>query len=321
MSTKVCSRCRLELPASEFAQHHRDGLQSMCKPCNRDYQRDHYRRNRADYLGKGADWTASRRADNLTKILAYLAQHPCADCGETDPLVLHFDHTRGVKLAEVSSLYSSGSSWVRILAEIAKCDVRCAVCHCKRHARAGGWRRLAMAEDLQRVVDAVAQVQPRSDPSPAKEVRATSPRLKWCGYCAQDLPLHEYARHRQGTQSKCRACQRSYSRDHYRQNRAAYIARVRVRNRALLEANMARVVTYLRDHPCVDCGEINPVVLQFDHVRGTKAANVAQLIRDTVSWGRIEDEIRKCEVRCVNCHFRRTAIATGTKMAIRLAQG
>ena len=57
---------------------------------------------------------------------------------------------------------------------------------------------------------------------------------------------------------------------------------------------------YLLKHPCVDCGETNPVVLDFDH-RVFKEHDVARLI----SKGRLKqlkEEVEKCEVRCANCH-------------------
>ncbi len=52
----------------------------------------------------------------------------CADCGyRKSGLALDFDHARGVK--EFSIATNVGLSWPRILAELAKCDVRCSNCH------------------------------------------------------------------------------------------------------------------------------------------------------------------------------------------------
>ena len=62
---------------------------------------------------------------------------------------------------------------------------------------------------------------------------------------------------------------------------------------------------YLRLHPCVDCGESDIVVLEFDHLRD-KTRNVSYLI-GTGEIPRIKEEIAKCDVVCANCHRRRTS--------------
>jgi hypothetical protein len=59
--------------------------------------------------------------------------------------VLEFDHhDRATKREDVSRLMAY-SSWRRIEAEIAKCDVRCANCHRRRTAHQLGWRKAALA--------------------------------------------------------------------------------------------------------------------------------------------------------------------------------
>jgi hypothetical protein len=67
----------------------------------------------------------------------------------------------------------------------------------------------------------------------------------------------------------------------------------------------------LLTHPCVDCGESDPVVLEFDHVIGEKKHNIAYLVRSGRNWRSITKEIQKCEVRCANCHRRATARRDG----------
>jgi len=74
---------------------------------------------------------------------------------------------------------------------------------------------------------------------------------------------------------------------------------IRVRDR-----NKAFLAEYLRTHPCVDCGEPDIVVLEFDHIRGHKTGCVKQMARDC-SMDTLVREVRKCEVRCSNCHKRR----------------
>jgi mono/diheme cytochrome c family protein len=74
--------------------------------------------------------------------------------------------------------------------------------------------------------------------------------------------------------------------------------------------NQRLAAAYLREHPCVDCGEPDIVVLEFDHLRD-KVANISQMVGSGVRWERIAAEIEKCEVVCANCHRRRTARAFG----------
>lgn len=57
-----------------------------------------------------------------------------------------------------------------------------------------------------------------------------------------------------------------------------------------------------KSKPCSDCGtSYPPCVMEFDHVRGSKAGNIAVMMRVS-SLGRIIQEIDKCELVCANCH-------------------
>ena len=66
--------------------------------------------------------------------------------------------------------------------------------------------------------------------------------------------------------------------------------------------NRESVARYLEKHPCVDCGEQDIRLLEFDHVRGNKSATVSSLKSRNYSIKKIMEEIAKCEVRCVRCH-------------------
>jgi hypothetical protein len=68
----------------------------------------------------------------------------------------------------------------------------------------------------------------------------------------------------------------------------------------------ALILKTLRSTPCTDCGERDLRVLEFDHL-DDKVASVAALLAAKGRLARLEAEIRKCEVVCVNCHRRRTA--------------
>ncbi len=70
--------------------------------------------------------------------------------------------------------------------------------------------------------------------------------------------------------------------------------------------NFEHVQQYKLEHPC-ECGVGDPEILEFDHVRGNKKANISTLTHSPASIATIDEEIAKCEVRCSNCHRKETA--------------
>jgi hypothetical protein len=95
-------------------------------------------------------------------------------------------------------------------------------------------------------------------------------------------------------QSHCRRCQASYRHAHYLANRDDYIRREVARMAGYRDANRALLLAYLLDHPCVDCGEADPVILDFDHRDpATKRDEVARLA-NTKPWPQVLAEIATC---------------------------
>ncbi len=69
----------------------------------------------------------------------------------------------------------------------------------------------------------------------------------------------------------------------------------------------AKLFEYLSCKSCIDCGEKDPVVLEFDHSNpSAKFKNIARMLSGHYSWQSIEQEMIKCEIRCANCHRRKT---------------
>ena len=116
--------------------------------------------------------------------------------------------------------------------------------------------------------------------------------VKFCGKCAQSKPVSKFWKNRKtvdGLQGHCKIC-------------------LATANKAVHARRRKLVVEYLQAHPCEDCGETDPVVLEFDHVGDkTKGNEVGRLISDGAKMCRVMAEITKCEVRCANCHRRKTA--------------
>ncbi len=82
-----------------------------------------------------------RRDKNRQRAYDYILSHPCIDCGEDDPVVLQFDHIKGLKVRSISEMVNAGSAWHTILREMNKCEVVCANCHARRTAKAQRWYR------------------------------------------------------------------------------------------------------------------------------------------------------------------------------------
>ena len=100
---------------------------------------------------------------------------------------------------------------------------------------------------------------------------------KHCSACQQSRPLADFNIRRasaDGLQNICRSCNRAKAR---------------------------------RYNPCIDCGESDLRVLDFDHrPEVAKRADVMKLVQDGYSIARVMDEIAKCDVRCRNCHAKVT---------------
>jgi hypothetical protein len=77
--------------------------------------------------------------------------------------------------------------------------------------------------------------------------------------------------------------------------------------RPLRRRNLLFIANYLRTAPCVDCGEDDHAVLDFDHV-GVKRGGVVELAYREYSIASLQREIAACQIRCANCHRRRTII-------------
>ncbi len=137
--------------------------------------------------------------------------------------------------------------------------------------------------------------------------------MRRCCMCHQEKPDSDFAfRSATGVrQDHCRVCHAAYRRQHYLDHREEYIAREVARMKSYRLDNRARILEYLSSHACVDCGEAEPLVLDFDHrERDTKRSEVARL-STCKPWKIVSLEISKCDVRCGNCHRRRTAQQLG----------
>lgn len=105
---KQCSRCGKDC---------RSKRDSYCQRCHKTLKQEYRKRNREF-------------------IINYLCENPCTDCGESDILVLEFDHLKDKK-SEIYPLIIRPAGLPELIRELEKCEVVCANCHRRRTARRG----------------------------------------------------------------------------------------------------------------------------------------------------------------------------------------
>lgn len=146
--------------------------------------------------------------------------------------------------------------------------------------------------------------------------------MKTCSTCRCILPLDQFnmrSASPDGHQSVCRACNRARSRRYYSENLEKHRRAVAAQVAKTRSAHLERIGAHLLANPCVDCGESDIRVLDFDHRDACeKTAEVMKLAKAAYSWARVSAEIAKCDVRCRNCHARVTYARLGENWRSRV---
>ncbi len=141
-------------------------------------------------------------------------------------------------------------------------------------------------------------------------IRYSKRMTKECPRCKRVLDETEYNWKIKGKRlaAYCKACSRAYIKSHYDRHISYYVEKAKKRNVVIRKELQEYVYSFLRTHPCIDCGETDVVVLEFDHKdRKIKDVEVSLIVRNMRSIRVLMQEIEKCEVRCANCHRRKTA--------------
>lgn len=140
--------------------------------------------------------------------------------------------------------------------------------------------------------------------------------MKKCSVCNEIKLLDEFQKrstNKDGRTGMCKVCKRNYDNNHY-QNHPDRKNYIKENRRVARNSATQFIYEYLMKNPCVDCGEADIIVLEFDHVTDDKRASVSNLKKSSLKA--VKEEIEKCQVRCANCHRRKTARQFGwTKQA------
>lgn len=137
MEVKVCTKCsrRKSITEFNFKVKSKGRRNAQCQACTRKSTNQAYYKRREYYMQLTNKWKQIQIKTAMKFLYQYLRQHPCVDCGINNPVVLHFDHVRGKKKAEVSVLARGGYRLATIMEEVEKCEIRCANCHAIKTAR------------------------------------------------------------------------------------------------------------------------------------------------------------------------------------------
>ena len=132
--------------------------------------------------------------------------------------------------------------------------------------------------------------------------------MKVCSECKLEKDESEFNKNRGKPSVWCKTCLKIY---HHKRNSTTEMRKKRMEsNYKKRNAVRIKVMEYLNSNPCVQCGENDIVVLEFDHLRDKKFA-IAEGVSGGYAWKTIEKEIEKCRVLCANCHRRHTAESRG----------
>lgn len=126
-----------------------------------------------------------------------------------------------------------------------------------------------------------------------------------CKRCNIEKPEEEFPPNGNKRKSSyCKICKREYDKEFYARTIEKRKERKKVNSKVIRDRNNKYIREYLENNCCVDCGEKDPIVLEFDH-KHDKKYNVSDMT--TLSIEYLQKEIDKCEIRCANCHRRKTA--------------
>lgn len=108
----------------------------------------------------------------------------------------------------------------------------------------------------------------------------------------------------------CRECHKTFRKNWYVNNKDHHLRNVKTRKHEVRDLARNYVWEYLSSHPCVECGEADPVVLEFHHRSGKDKA-ISEMVAAGFSIATIQAEIDKCDVLCANCHRKKTMTERG----------
>lgn len=261
---KVCCRCRVAKPESEFVKAPRrpDGLESYCKPCDRARRKEQY-----DPAGKAAHYQANRAEVRAQQAKHYQDHKPeRRKRGRTE-----YKRRRAHILDQKREYYRANRKAIQ------------------EKARRKRVERRGLLNNLK---SAPCQDCGGSFPPCCMDFHHRPGTKKVAGvaqlFAGSLKRLHdEIAK----CDLICKVCHRVRTAD--------FRALRRTRNRAL-EERLA-YLNQAKSNPCSQCGGSFPIAAMDFHHHGRKERGVARVAR-TGTLEKLQREIAQCTLLCANCH-------------------
>lgn len=133
METKVCSKCKRELPLDNFRWKNKSQgkKHSQCKECQSKSEKKHYRENTERQ--KAVRERANFQKQANVEYVEYIKQQGCVKCGEKRTWVLDFHHKNPEEKENTIAHMLKSASIETLDNEIKKCILFCANCHRDYH--------------------------------------------------------------------------------------------------------------------------------------------------------------------------------------------
>jgi hypothetical protein len=121
---KTCTECGTEKAIEEFGWRNKAKKirHAKCKECKKRYWKQYYRESYRQYAEVNRQRKLKYVERNQKFIADYLGSHVCIDCGESDIVVLTFDHVKGQKKFNICDSGKTGYAIKTIEKEINKCE-------------------------------------------------------------------------------------------------------------------------------------------------------------------------------------------------------
>lgn len=138
---RYCNKCKVYKERVCFGrnQANKDCINHICKDCRNRQRLGYYQANLTHVRQINRKSRKHTKLQRQLKLFNILKKRRCKRCGESNPIMLEFDHINPKHKIMNISVIISRATWPKIYAEIKKCRVLCANCHRLRTARQQKW--------------------------------------------------------------------------------------------------------------------------------------------------------------------------------------